>query len=92
MDTYGLMAWQHWQNHRQQELAQIQDPETFFTELGMRVQMRIGELMQEIYQAMPPEDDYQKRIGQHNQARQNAEEHVLEELVFSPRPPQTTGE
>ena len=34
MNPYGAQARQHWQTHLPERFAQIQDPETFFTDLG----------------------------------------------------------
>ncbi|GAA4009781.1 hypothetical protein GCM10022247_34900 [Allokutzneria multivorans] len=41
INHYGLLAQRHWSRYRAQELAEIPDPEEFFTELGEQIQQEI---------------------------------------------------
>jgi hypothetical protein len=84
MNRYGQLAMDHWASERPTDLAQITDRAGFFTTLGLTVQMRVSELTRILYEEMPASEDYQTRTGQWNQARANAEERALEELVYQP--------
>ncbi len=44
MNRYGLMAQQHWARWLPGRYAQIEDPDSFFSELGMRTAERIDSL------------------------------------------------
>ncbi len=37
INRYGTMAWDHWERHRAQTLQSIDDPTTFFRDLGRSV-------------------------------------------------------
>jgi hypothetical protein len=41
MNPYGAMAWDHWERHRPSELDTIEDPVSFFRELGDLVEAEV---------------------------------------------------
>ena len=41
MNRYGAMAWEHWERHRPSDLATIEDPVSYFRELGEFVNAEI---------------------------------------------------
>ena len=93
MNRYGRLARQHWAKWRPNQLSQIPDPETFFTDLGAEVETQIEAL--EI--ALAGEDrggeDYLEKVGRLRNARMTAESQVLREMVLlEPEPGHTEAE
>jgi hypothetical protein len=81
MNHYGALALKHWQRERPAELAAIEDPDRFFTELGERVAAEIDRRSQAL--EGPMSEDFLANLGMLNEARATAESDVLRELVFT---------
>jgi len=73
MNRYGLMAREHWARWLPARYAAIENPDRFFTDLGNQVAGRIDQL------GAP--------AGRLGQARHQAEEIVLTEMVLLPPEP-----
>lgn len=86
MNRYGQMAWQHWTTYLPNRLAQLQDPETFFADLGEQADEEIEELATSLERQHaeqdPPGDSYLTRARQLSNARMTAESTVLRQLVL----------
>lgn len=82
MNSYGMQAKAHWQRWLPTRYAGLTDPESFFTELGQRVETRIGDLMMELAGPDQPEAGYLETVGRLNNARARATEIVLRESVL----------
>jgi hypothetical protein len=82
MNRYGLMARQHWATWLPSRYAQIEDPEGFFTDLGRQVAERIDQLALQVAGDDQPGEGYLGKAGRLGQARRQAEEIVLAELVL----------
>jgi len=82
MNHYGAMARRHWARWLPGRYATISDPERFFAELGMRASDRIAELADGFAGDQPPGEGYLERVGRLGQARRQAEEIVLHEMVL----------
>lgn len=82
MNSYGTQAKAHWQRWLPTRYASLPDPESFFTELGQRVETRIGDLMMELTGPDQPEEGYLEKVGRLNNARARATEIVLRESVL----------
>ncbi len=82
MNHYGAMAQRHWARWLPSQYAMIQNPERYFTDLGERASDRIAELADEFAGDQPPGEEYLDRVGRLGQARRQAEEIVLHEMIL----------
>jgi len=82
MNRYGLMAQQHWARWLPARYARIEDPGSFFSELGTRTAERIDSLALTLAGDDQPGEGYLSKAGRLGQARRQAEEIVLAELVL----------
>lgn len=87
MNHYGALALRHWETTRARELAQLENPDRFFTELGEQVAAEIQRRAQAL--EAPMSEDYLANLGMLNEARAAAESEVLRELIFTE--PQTSS-
>jgi hypothetical protein len=82
MNHYGDIAREHWARWLPQQYAAIEDPDSFFSDLGSRASERIAELASEFAGDGPPGEGYLERVGRLGQARRQAEEIVLHEMIL----------
>lgn len=82
MNRYGRLAQQHWAKWRPNQLSQIPDPETFFTDLGEEVETQIEALEIALAGEDPGGEDYLEKVGRLRNARMTAESQVLREMVL----------
>ena len=82
MNYYGEMAQRHWARWLPRQYAAIEDPDSYFGDLGNRVEARIDELADQLAGGSPPGEGYLARAGRIGQARRQAEEIVLMEMVL----------
>jgi hypothetical protein len=82
MNRYGLMAQQHWAQWLPTRYAAIEDPDSFFSDLGKRVADRIDILALQLAGDDQPGEGYLGKAGRLGQARHQAEEIVLAEMVL----------
>jgi len=88
VNRYATMARNHWKTWLPVRYATIEDPETFFTDLGNQVSDRIAALELDLLDPDRPGEAFMTRVGDRNMARLRAEEIVLAEMVLLP--PETT--
>lgn len=87
MNPYGAKARKHWQKWLPERYSQIQDPETFFTNLGEEIEARVEELSQTLAGSDPPGEGFHQKLGRLNMAHFNAEAEVLREMaLLEPEP------
>lgn len=84
MNKYGAMAQEHWKTWLPGRYATIQDPDSFFSELGIEVSDRIAALEIDLLGPDNPNEDFFTRVGRRNMARLQAEELTLPELALLP--------
>jgi hypothetical protein len=82
MNRYGLMARKHWARWLPGRYARIEDPDSFFSELGTRTAARIDSLALNLAGDDRPGEGYLGKAGRLGQARRQAEEIVLNELIL----------
>jgi len=82
MNRYGLMAQQHWARWLPARYARIDDPDNFFLELGMLTAQRIDSMALELAGDDQPGEGYLGKAGRLGQARHQAEEIVLADLIL----------
>ncbi|MFE1781111.1 hypothetical protein ACFW9F_00590 [Streptomyces sp. NPDC059506] len=86
MNQYRRRAQQHWEEFRPGLIAEIDDPEAFFTELGTDVQDEVrGRWTAERLNAPAVAgESFLERAGRLQHLRHDAEAEVLRELVLLP--------
>ncbi|WP_440581098.1 hypothetical protein [Streptomyces sp. PT19] len=86
MNQYGRLAQQHWQELRSGRIAEIDDPEAFFTELGSDVQddVRVRWTVERLNAPAVAGESFLERAGRLQHLRHEAEGEVLRELVLLP--------
>ena len=82
MNRYAEMALDHWRRHRPEALAAMADPIASFTRLGEEAETRVGSLRDQILASMRPAETPESYRLRSYQARRQAEEVVLGELVW----------
>ena len=82
MNYYGEMAKGHWARWLPGRYATIEDPDSFFSDLGSRAEARIDALADELAGDDQPGEGYLAKAGRLGQARRQAEEIVLSEMVL----------
>lgn len=82
MNHYGDMARRHWARWLPEQYAAIADPGSFFSDLGNRASEKIAELADQFAADAPPGEGYLDRVGRLGQARRQAEEIVLHDMIL----------
>ena len=82
MNHYGVRAQEHWRTHLPRQLADIPDPEEFFTLLGETAESEIEHRAEALAQLKPPADGYLEEMARLQTARQMAEMEVMRELIL----------
>ena len=77
MNRYGLMAQKHWARWLPARYASIEDPASFFSDLGNQVVERIDALALSLAGDDQPGEGYLGKAGRLGHARPQAEEIVL---------------
>jgi hypothetical protein len=82
MNRYGLMAQKYWARWLPARYAQIEDPGSFFSDLGKQAAERIDSLALTLAGDDQPGEGYLSKAGRLGQARHQAEEIVLADLIL----------
>ncbi|GAA2836379.1 hypothetical protein ACFQ0M_48970 [Kitasatospora aburaviensis] len=85
MNEYGRTAWRYWQTYRPQALAELPNPQAYFTDLGDQAEEMEASLWLDLQEAALAEartEDYEERLGLSNMARMQAQEMVRTELIY----------
>lgn len=83
MNKYGQQARTYWETERPEALSQIPDPTEFFSTLGQQVQDQVIDLSQQLAGPDPEGEGYLEKVGRLNSATKEAEEIVMNDLVYS---------
>ncbi|MEU7802641.1 hypothetical protein AB0B10_25615 [Micromonospora arborensis] len=81
MNQYGRQALNYWRTDLPSRFAQIEDPESFFTELGDEMAAQVDQLTQTLAGPDPAQEDFMDKLGRLNAARSAAEEQVIRETL-----------
>lgn len=93
MNRYALIAQDHWKRYAPSRYAALEDPESFFEELGENAEAEINLVADALERQIPSNLPYLERVGQLRAARLQAEEKTLSEMVFGITPePANLGE
>ena len=82
MNYYGEMARDHWARWLPARYAAIGDPDSYFSNLGNQAEARIDALADELAGNDQPGEGYLAKAGRLGQARRQAEEIVLQEMIL----------
>jgi hypothetical protein len=82
VNRYGAQAQRHWQQNFPDRIRELEDAETFFTQLGEDVSETIETMARTLAGAQPPGEGFMQRLQRLNTARAMAESHVLREMVL----------
>lgn len=87
MNPYGAKARSHWKKWLPKRYSQIEDPETFFSNLGEEIEAQVEELSQALAGKDLPGESFHDKLGRLNMAHLNAESQVLKEMaLLEPEP------
>lgn len=87
MNIWGVNAKRHWQEHRPTSYGALDDPETYFRDLGEQAAARYLVIRDSLMEGLSPNDgtmgwaEFQERSAQ---ADQTAQEIVERELIYLP--------
>jgi hypothetical protein len=81
MSSYGRQARHNWETLAPTALAQMEDPETFFRDLGEQAEAMVAQLAPKIAGPDPAGESYLEKVGRLNAAKAQAEEVVRLELL-----------
>ena len=82
MNVYGERAMEHWRRWLPARYATIQDPEAFFSTLGVQAESQVLDLAEQLEGPDLPGEGYLEKVGRLNMARMQAEELVLREVIL----------
>lgn len=83
MNNYGYLARTWWENHAPNRLASLDDPTTYFTDLGESIAGQVAQIEKHLLRNREPVKGYLEDVGTRRMIRKQAEEVVLSDLVWS---------
>jgi hypothetical protein len=87
VNRYGVMARDHWARWLPARYAAIEDPDSFFSDLGHQAEARIDSLADALAGGDQPGEGYLGKAGRLGEARHRAEQIVLtEDILLAPEP------
>ena len=87
MNHYGVIARDHWARWLPGRYAAIEDPDSFFSDLGTRTEERIDSLALALAGDDQPGEGFLGKAGRLGEARHRAEQIVLtEDVLLAPEP------
>lgn len=87
MNRYALIARDHWRVWLPHTVAEMANPEAFFTDLGLRVENQVDSRTAKLAGPDITGEGYLEKLGRLRMARFDAEASVLRELVLLPPEP-----
>ena len=87
MNQYGEIARRHWARWLPTRYAAIEDPDSFFSEIGSLAEEKISSLAVELAGDDQPGEEYLNKVGRLGEARHRAEQIVLTEDILLPPEP-----
>lgn len=84
MNRYGVMAQKHWATWRPAELRAMEDPESFFSTLGLQIATEIDVVSDQIAGQDLPGETTLQTLGRLRMARFDAESDVLRSFLDVP--------
>lgn len=88
MNKYGLLIRDRWRHTAPSRFQELEDPDSFFTELGEFVSTQVQATADILAGPSPKDEPYLDRVGRLMSANRQAEELVLAELDWPPIEPE----
>lgn len=85
MNGYGRSAQRTWQELAPMAYAEIEDPESYFAELGEQAADQVGDLTLQMQGPDLPNETYFQKVGRIQAAKMQAEEIVRNDLLTPSR-------
>ncbi len=86
MDRYATIAMTYYRNHLSTRYAELENPDEYFRELGEQIQDQLTDLTPQLAGPDQPGEGHLAKTGWLNAARNQAEELVLNEMLYSQKP------
>ncbi|MFI7059854.1 TnpV protein [Kribbella sp. NPDC050124] len=86
VNQYGDIAMTYYRSHLSTRYAELEDPDEHFRDLGEQIQDQVTDLTPQLAGPDQPDEGYLAKLGRLNAARNQAEEIVLKELLYSQKP------
>ncbi|WP_147915224.1 hypothetical protein [Ruania zhangjianzhongii] len=83
MNRYGMMARDHWMKHAPARYAALEDPQTYFTQVGESIAAQVEGAASRLEAELPADLPYLEKAGQLKAIRRQAEEVALTDQVYS---------
>lgn len=87
MNKHGQHAMETMKNHDPETFKEIQDPQTYFSNLGKQIEGEIGEVLEGLIQRDTRGQSTLEIFGTVNMAKMRARELVYQEMIYSTLPP-----
>lgn len=81
MNKLGIDAKRHWETWLPDRYAQIEDPETFFTQMGEQAEEDIDSLAMDLAGEDPPAETYEQKVARLATARHLARSQVYQDML-----------
>lgn len=81
MNRYGHQLMQHWQSTRPTQLADLTDPDAFFSQMGEDMEQAIEDLARTLAGRPPPGETYLQRVQRLTMARFDAESQTVRGML-----------
>lgn len=91
MNHYGVLAQRHWRRHKPAALATLADPAAHFEALGIQIETEVTSLRDQLLGRRRRGEDLESFRLRAYQARRQAAEVVLAELVWASPASEGTG-
>jgi hypothetical protein len=82
MNTYGTRARKHWEQWLPDRYRQLDNPDSFFSELGEEIEAQIQTLAQQLAGSDPRGETFMEKLGRLNMAHFDAEAQVLRRMAW----------
>ncbi|MFT4082110.1 MAG: hypothetical protein QM638_05960 [Nocardioides sp.] len=100
MNKYAARAREHWEKHAPRRLANLENPEAFFTDLGLEIQGQVSDLAYRLERnpalmlelTRSSEQTYLQDVARRTTARRIAEEVVMNQLAWVSDPSLPLGQ
>src|SRR5580704_12648239 len=92
MNRYGAIAHSHWARWLPQRYATIEDPDSFFSNLGQETARQIDELAAALAGDDQAGESYLAKAGRLTAARSQAEEIILPQQILVPPEPEANDD
>lgn len=88
MNMHGQHAMETMKNHDPKSFSEIEDPETYFSNLGKQIENQIGNMMESLIPRHTVGQTTLEILGGINMAKMRARGQVYQEMIYDSIPPE----